>query len=179
MEMLWRWVTMPPSNVVALNATEWHAFKSLKWNSLCDIHCTYALCIFNHNLFETGSPVAQVALTRYVAENGCEFLILLPLPLKWWDYRNESSCPVSVMWKSNLEICEHQVNTPPTELHPQPVFYYNLKKEIYVMHCISNVLLFSLQIWLKPYPYTYCHHYIMQHRNSEYHFFCNKNLMNR
>lgn len=40
---------------------------------------------------ETGSPVAQVS---YVAEDGSEFMILLPFYPKCWDYRSTLWCPI-------------------------------------------------------------------------------------
>lgn len=39
-------------------------------------------------LFETGSYVVQVGHeTQYIVEDDPKLLLLLPLPLKYWDYR--------------------------------------------------------------------------------------------
>lgn len=54
---------------------------------------------------ETKSQVAQAGLKQ--AENDLELLILLPAPLRCWDYRRVSSHPVYVVIRTeqNAELC--------------------------------------------------------------------------
>ena len=47
------------------------------------------ICI-PYPLFETGFHKAQVGLeTHHAVKDNCEFLIFLPMPPNFWDYRHE------------------------------------------------------------------------------------------
>lgn len=53
--------------------------------------------------------------TGYVAKDGLELPILLPLPPKCWDCRHTSLCRVHVV----LGLCARQTSTLPAKLQPQ------------------------------------------------------------
>lgn len=60
---------------------------------------------------ETGSPVAQVS---YVAEDGSEFMILLPFYPKCWDYRSTLWCPIfEVLGIESNAVCSSVTSSGP------------------------------------------------------------------
>lgn len=52
----------------------------------------FGLIGFGFRVFETRSHVAQAVLKLTLAEDNFDFLILLPLPPKFWDYGPMTSC---------------------------------------------------------------------------------------
>lgn len=65
-------------------------------------------------------PCIRLASNLLCTEGDFEHLILLPSPLKCWDYRH--SPLASFMWCRSLApvFCSHQASTLRAELHPSP-----------------------------------------------------------